>query len=308
MKTFSLMAAVLALGLALATGDADAAKRLGGGKSTGMQRQSTQVDKTPTATPAQTPASTAAAPGATNPAAAAAAAPKRSWMGPLAGLAAGLGLAALASHLGFGEELASMLMIGLAVMAVLAVVGLVMRKRAASQQPAMAGAGATTYGGLQTPTAQRGYDVSMPTSAPPVGGSMIGANLAPATPSAIPEGFDVAGFERNAKVQFIRLQAANDSGNLDDIRAFTTPEMFAELRMDIDDRHGAAQKTDVVTLRAEVLEVVEEGQQHIASVRFTGSTQDGTLGANPEAFDEVWHLTKPVQGQGGWLLSGIQQR
>lgn len=308
MKTFSLMAAVLALGLALATGDADAAKRLGGGKSTGMQRQSTQVDKTPTAAPAQTPASTAAAPGATNPAAAAAAAPKRSWMGPLAGLAAGLGLAALASHLGFGEELASMLMIGLAVMAVLAVVGLVMRKRAASQQPAMAGAGATTYGGLQTPTAQRGYDVSMPTSAPPVGGSMIGANLAPATPSAIPEGFDVAGFERNAKVQFIRLQAANDSGNLDDIRAFTTPEMFAELRMDIDDRRGAAQKTDVVTLRAEVLEVVEEGQQHIASVRFTGSTQDGTPGANPETFDEVWHLTKPVQGQGGWLLSGIQQR
>ena len=52
---------------------------------------------------------------------AAAAQPKRSWMGPLAGLAAGIGLAALASHFGFGEELASMLMIGLAVMAVVMV-------------------------------------------------------------------------------------------------------------------------------------------------------------------------------------------
>lgn len=308
MKTFSLMAAVLALGLTIATGDAEAAKRLGGGKSTGMQRQTTQVDKTPNATPAQTPpSSAAAAPGAANPAVAAtaAAAPKRSWLGPVAGLAAGLGLAALASHLGFGEELASMLLIGLAVMAVLAVVGMVMRKRAA-QQPAMAHAGAATaYSGLQTPPAQRGYDVSMPAQPAATSGSMIGANLAPATPSAIPEGFDVAGFERQAKVQFIRLQAANDSANLDDIRAFTTPEMFAELRMDIDERQGAAQKTDVVTLRAELLEVVEDSAQHIASVRFTGSTQEG--GAAPETFNEIWHLTKPANGAGGWLLSGIQQ-
>lgn len=308
MKTFSLIAAVLALGLTLATGDADAAKRLGAGKSTGMQRQTTQVDKTPNATPAQTPpSSAAAAPGAANPAAAAtaAAAPKRSWLGPVAGLAAGLGLAALASHLGFGEELASMLLIGLAVFAVLAVVGMVMRKRAA-QQPAMAHAGAATaYSGLQNTPAQRGYDVSMPASPASTSGSMIGANLAPAAPAAIPEGFDTAGFERNAKVQFIRLQAANDSNNLDDIRAFTTPEMFAELRMDIDERHGATQKTDVVTLRAELLEVVEENAQHIASVRFTGSTQE--TGAAPETFNEIWHLTKPVNGQGGWLLSGIQQ-
>ena len=64
--------------------------------------------------------------------------PKRSWMGPLAGLAAGLGLAALASHLGFGEELASMLMIGLLVMAVLVVIGLVMRRRTAAHESVMA--------------------------------------------------------------------------------------------------------------------------------------------------------------------------
>lgn len=308
MKTFSLMAAVLALGLSIATGDAEAAKRLGGGKSTGMQRQSTQVDKTPNATPAQTPpSSAAAAPGAANPAAAAtaAAAPKRSWMGPVAGLAAGLGLAALASHLGFGDELASMLLIGLAVFAVLAVVGMVMRKRAA-QQPAMAHAGATAgYSGLQNAPVQRGYGVSMPAGQTSGSGSVIGANLAPAASQAIPEGFDTAGFERNAKVQFIRLQAANDSCNLDDIRSFTTPEMFAELRMDIEERQGATQKTDVVTLRADLLEVLEEGGQHIASVRFTGSTQEADNA--PETFDEVWHLTKPVNGQGGWLLSGIQQ-
>lgn len=310
MKSFSLMAAVLALSLSLGVGDAEAAKRLGGGKTFGMQRQSTPVDRTPNATPAQTPPSnTAVAPASRNPAAPAptAATPKRSWMGPLAGLAAGLGLAALASHLGFGEELASMLLIGLAVMAVLAVVGMVMRKRAATQQPAMAG-GATAYSGLQTPPT-RGYGVSMPASSPAAGsaaGSMIGANLTATTTPAIPAGFDVAGFERNAKVQFIRLQAANDSANLEDIRSFTTPEMFAELRMDIDDRQGTSQHTDVTTLRATLLEVVQEGHQHIASVRFTGSTKEGAQAAE-EAFDEVWHLTKPVEGAGGWVLAGIQQ-
>ncbi|HNC20989.1 MAG TPA: Tim44 domain-containing protein, partial [Accumulibacter sp.] len=111
MKTFSMLTAVLALGCTLVLGDAEAAsKRFGGGQSTGMQRQSTMPDKAAVAPTQATGAVQAAQ-------------PKRSWMGPLAGLAAGLGLAALASHFGFGEELASMLMIGLLVMAVLVVIG-----------------------------------------------------------------------------------------------------------------------------------------------------------------------------------------
>jgi predicted lipid-binding transport protein (Tim44 family) len=27
----------------------------------------------------------------------------------------------------------------------------------------------------------------------------------------------------------------------------------------------------------------------------------------PAAFDEVWHLTKPASGKGGWVVAGIQQ-
>ena len=104
-KVLSLLAVVFAVGLSTAAMDAEAAKRMGSGKSIGMQRQATQ-DKAPSA-PTQ---SNAAAPAAG--AAGAAAAPSRSWMGPIAGLAAGLGIAALASHLGFGGELASMVMMG----------------------------------------------------------------------------------------------------------------------------------------------------------------------------------------------------
>jgi predicted lipid-binding transport protein (Tim44 family) len=289
---FSMMvAAVLAVGVVgLGAGDAEAKKRLGAGKSTGMERQ---MDAPKPAAPAaaQTPAAAgAAAPGA----AAAGAAARPSWMGPVAGLAAGLGLAALASYLGFGEELASLLLIGLLVFAVLLVVGFVMRKRALARQPALASAGAMNYRAQQPMPASRGYEVSMPAA---------GA----ATPSVnIPADFDVAGFVRNAKVYFIRLQAANDAGNLDDIRAFTTPEMFAELRMNIAERGTAAQETDVVGVEADVIDVTEEATRYVVSVHFTGQIreeQDGPV----ESFDEVWHLVKPREGKGGWLLAGIQQ-
>lgn len=303
MRMFSLVALVLAFGLSLGVTDADAAKRLGSGKSMGTQRQAT-ADKAPGATNAtQTPAPPAAA--------AAPAAPKRSWMGPLAGIAAGLGLAALASHFGFGEQLASMMMFGLIAMAIMVVIGLVMRKRAAAKQDAMGTAGGMQYAGAGiNPAPAKSYDVAMPASGAG-SGSMIGANLASGTGAdtqpvnKIPANFDAEGFARNAKVQFIRLQAANDASNLNDIRGFTTPEMFAELSMDITERRGALQQTEVVNLDASVLEVVEEGVNYVVSVRFIGSIRENQAAA--EAFNEVWHLVKPRDGSGGWILAGIEQ-
>ncbi|MEI6734142.1 MAG: Tim44-like domain-containing protein [Comamonadaceae bacterium] len=286
----SILTIVLTLGLFLAVGDAEAAKRLGGGNSSGMQRQSAPANKAPDAKAAQTPA----APAAT------AAQPKRSWMGPLAGLAAGLGLAALASHFGFGQELASMMMIGVAVMAALAVVGLIMRRRAAAQQPLAARIGGMQYAGTgidRAEAAPKSYDVSMP-------GSSIGSNLGAA--SRIPSDFDVAGFERNATVQFIRLQAANDARNLDDIREFTTPEMLAEFKLELATRGDAAQETEVVELDAKVIDMVDEGDRYVVSVHFTGMIRE-SKGTAPESFDETWHLVKSSAGKGGWVLAGIQQ-
>ncbi|RYF15107.1 MAG: Tim44 domain-containing protein [Comamonadaceae bacterium] len=302
-KTLGLMAVVLALGLGLGV-DAEA-RRLGGAKSGGMQRQNVT-------TPAQTPGTTGtpaqAAPVAGAPAAGAAAAGtaaaagKRSWMGPIAGLAAGLGLAALASHLGFGEAFANMMLIGLAVMAVLLVVGFVMRKQAAARMPAMAGAGA-------------GGGMARSGSPAPGGGSLIGSRIgsslgAPAAATAaagtIPAGFDTAAFERNASAQFMALQDANDAGDLARLRGYLTPEMFELVAADIAERGGATQKTEVFGLQARVLEVVEEPAQYVVSVRFTGSVREQP-GAMPEDLNEVWHLAKPRFGEGGWVIAGIQQ-
>jgi predicted lipid-binding transport protein (Tim44 family) len=299
MKTFSLLTAILAFALMLAIGDAEAAsKRFGAGKSSGMQRETT-AEKSLTTTPA--PASATSAAKAPSPAAAPQAQPKRSWMGPLAGLAAGLGLAALASHFGFGEELASMLMIGLLVMAVVMVIGFVMRRRAGTQQPAMAEAGGLQYAAVSAdghPPNRGAHELALPASSAAATGS--------STNSHIPEDFDAAGFVRNAKLSFIRLQAANDHRNLDDIREFTTPEMFAEIRMNIAERGDAEQETDVVTLNAEVVEVSEETNRYVVSVRFNGLIRDDK-DVTAEPIDEIWHMVKPRDGRSGWVLAGIQQ-
>lgn len=287
MKSFALMAAALVLGFTLTTGDAEAARRLGGGSSSGMQRQSIAPSKQ-TAAPTQQQAAPAAAPQAQ---------PKRSWMGPLAGLAAGLGLAALASHFGFGEGLANIMMIGLLVMGAVMLFGFLMRKKAASAQPSMQYANANAgYGG----NAPRQPDFI------PAGGSSYTPAANEASGGNIPAGFDVDGFVRNAKVNFIRLQAANDAGNLDDIREFTSPEMFAEIKLGMAERGAEKQETDVVQLNAEVVDVAEEASRYVVSVRFTGQIRE-EKNAAPEAFDEMWHMTKPRSGNGGWVLAGIQQ-
>lgn len=298
-KALALAVVVLSLGMTAAL-DAEA-KRLGGARSGGMQRQQVTQPATPPNTAGGAPAQAAPAAGAAAataaPAAAAGAAAKRSWAGPLAGLAAGLGLAALASYLGFGEALANIMLIALLAFAVMAVIGLVMRNRMARNgTPAMAGAGA----GGGTSSGSRAF-----------GGTRIGSGLgalapAHAAPGAIPADFDAAGFARNAMAQFTALQSANDARDLQRLKDYVTPEMFELVREDLEARGDQPQQTEVFGLNAQVVEVVEEADRYIVSVRFTGSVRE-QAGAVPEDLDEIWHLTKPRTGFGGWLVAGIQQ-
>jgi predicted lipid-binding transport protein (Tim44 family) len=276
-----LFAAFVGLGLVMA--DAEA-KRLGGGKSIGMQRDQVMKRDTAPAPPAQNMAAPA------KPAAAAPGGASR-WLGPIAGLAAGLGLAALMSHLGLGEEFASFLLLAL-------LIGggfLLFRMFRGRGQPS---GSPLQYAGVgrEPGTSPRPM---MPGSAP-------ASTAASGQAAAIPAGFDAEGFLRQAKVNFLRLQAANDAGNIEDIREFATPEMFAEIRLQMQERGPAKQQTDVVTLNAALLDVSEEGNRYLASVRFHGAIREAE-GAAPEPFDEVWHLAKPTDGSSGWMIAGIQQ-
>lgn len=277
MRQFLIGLFAIFVGFGLLAQDAEA-KRLGGSKSFGMQRSApAKQDAAPAPQRQPTDAAATAAPR------------KNSWIGPIAGLAAGLGLAALFSHLGLGEEMASFLMLALLVIATLMLFRFFMRRNAPA--PAMQYAGAPP-GAMNQGTAAS-FEPFRAASGSVDSGSF-------------PPGFDAAAFAREAKVNFLRLQAANDAGNLDDLRAFTTPQVFAELSMQLVERGEIAQKTDVEWLDAEVLECADEGNRHIASVHFSGQIRE-SAGGEATAFDETWHLVRPASGPGGWVIAGIQQ-
>lgn len=279
------------LGTGLAVGDAEAAK-VGGSRSMGAQRNITN------APPAATPPKQAqqAAPSNTPATAAQPQSGLSRWAPMLGGLAIGGLLGSMFAGNGFGGMLGSILMMALLAFAVFFVIRLFMRGRGAPQ-PAPA-TGPMQYSGLGNET------VAAP---PPSQSAGFEAQPVPSTVAAnIPAGFDAEGFLRQAKLSYIRMQTANDSGNIAELSEFATPEMYEALKADVDARGGAKQFTDVVTLNADLLEVATEGSTHWASVRFSGLVRE-VPGQAPASFEEVWNLSKPADGSSGWLLAGIQQ-
>ena len=335
MKLWLIGALVVAVAATSAPMDVQA-KRLAAGKSAGMQRNMparTAPDAVPAkpATPAQAQPGTPAAAAAAAPAAA----PKRNWMGPLAGLAAGLGIAALLSHFGMGGAAANFLMMALlAAGAVFLVMFLLRRFGPGARTPALAGAGlgagataGSNAGGAQVswPAQQRvepapldvqplqrtGFDTtpavaSLPAATPVESTAAAAPVDNGVTRAFVPAAFDSEGFARTAKMIFIRLQAANDTADLDDLKRFTTPELYASIRLDITDRGDAPQHTDVVKVETEVLDVANEADRQVVSVRFHGQLVE-EKGAAPTAFNEVWHLVKPHDDSRAWAIAGIEQ-
>ena len=309
MKTFAIWMLAAATTVTLAFSVTADAKRLGGGGSLGAQRQSIAPKPPATAPNAAAQPVMPAQPGAAlpaKPAVAPAAAPSgmSRWLGPIAGIAAGLGLAALLSHFGLPEGLGTFLLLALAAVAVVFVVRMLLARRTSAAAPMQyAGAGRDVGAAPPAPnSAATSWDV--PGKIEPVLSAAPAPVAAPAA-KAIPPGFDVAGFVKQAKMQYIRMQAAYDSGNRAALAELTTTEMLAEIEREIAGR-GAHVPTEVVTIDADVLEVTTEGRSHWASVRFTGLVrEDGDPMAKP--IDEVWNLAKPVDGSSGWVLAGIQQ-
>ena len=272
-----LMIALTCLSLFAATAEAG---RFGGGASIGKQRT-----MAPQQAPTSTPAAAPAAAGGMNPAPASAG---NRWLGPLAGLAIGAGLGAMFAGGGMGGAIGGIMMAMLAGFAVMFLISLFRQK----QQPMQ-------YAGSGTP-----YDQPQPTPQPAYGGSA--APVPSSGASSIPADFPVETFLRSAKTSFIRLQAANDRKDLNDIREYTTPEMFAEISMQISERDDAPQQTDVMSINGNLLSVANEGDYAIASVRFTGQLSENS--GSPDNIDEVWHVQMNLRDEKSvWLLAGIQQ-
>jgi predicted lipid-binding transport protein (Tim44 family) len=304
MKKFWAALMIAVLGVTVAVSGAEA-KRLGGGGSFG---KSSPTFSRPA--PMQNTNQAAAAPRPAQPAAPAPASP---WKGILGGALLGLGLGALLSHFGLGGAFASMigtlLMVALIAFAALMLFRLLARKQAGPQEPRPAYAG-PGYQDTGAPAAAQDNRPLARSMTPEIG-SNLGGGAAPVAgtstvATSVPADFDTAGFLRHAKSNFIRMQAAWDKADVNDIREFTTPEMYGELKMQLTERGATSNHTDVVSIDAELLGIETTQHEYLASVRFHGMIREAEHAA-AEPFSEVWVLTKPVSGQGGWLLAGLHQ-
>ncbi len=321
MKIWSIIfSAMLALTLSFAGLNAEA-KRLGGGGSFG--KQSSNVTQRQAAPPAAAPAAPVAATA------------KKPWGAGamLGGLAAGLGLAWLASSLGLGEAFGQIIMFGLLALVVMLVIGFVMRKfKGQGNGQGNGGQSASPFafqgaGGAASATTPKNYspeNVGNDASARPwesnnmvfdanaAGaantGSMIGSALGGSQSWGVPAGFDAEGFLKACKVNFLTLQDAWDRSDIQNLRAMMTDEMLGQIKVQLADREshtgGGSNKTDVVMLEAQLLGIEELSDVYMASVEFSGMIrEDASAGASP--FREVWNMTKPRNG-GGWLVAGVQ--
>jgi predicted lipid-binding transport protein (Tim44 family) len=273
MSKWLLAATIISLGGIMVATDVEA-RRFGGARNVGAQRNVT-------APPAQTPAKPAqqqATQGAQQGTQQAAPASSGSRWAPILG---GLALGGMLGYLFGGSGLMGILLIALLAIAAVVLVRALMQRRQEGSRPVQ-------FAGMRETV-----DIA-PARAP------SGAALTRTT--SIPAGFDASSFLRGAKMNFLKLQAANDAGRLEEIREFTTDELYDALKADF----GGRQHTEVGGLEADLLEVATEGDRHWASVRFSGTVREAP-GAAPEAFTEVWNLVKPADGSSGWLLAGIQQ-
>jgi predicted lipid-binding transport protein (Tim44 family) len=281
MKRFLMLLTVAVTCLSLFSTIAEA-KRFGGGSSFGKQRsaQPQRAQKAPAAAPAPTPA-----PAGGN-----------KWLGPLAGLAIGAGIMSMFAGGGLGglgSMLSSMLPALLIGGVLIFLISRFRKAQLANQQEDMQLAGAGTAYSNQPAN----FQSSNSSSAAPVSA---------AASANIPQDFPVDSFLRSAKASFIRLQAANDRKDIDDVREYTTPEVFAEIAMQMQERGTSVQKTDVLSIHAQLLEVVSEGDFSFASVHFSGELRenDGLI----DHVDEIWNLQRDLRDDKAvWLLAGIQQ-
>ncbi len=317
---------LLVVALTFTSLHAEASKRLGGGKSAGQQSNNVTQREAVKPAPASTPAQNAAPAGQPSPAAAPAAAaqPQRKpWGAMLGGLAAGLGLAWLASSLGMGEAFGQILMFGLIALAVMVVIGMIMRRR----QPQAANTSPYAFEGAGAPADPRtlpqynpnnvGNDASArpmdtdPTYQPTAArsGAIIGSSLSGNQTWGIPADFDSLSFINAAKQNFMTLQHAWDRSDVSTLRSMMTDTMLTEIKTQLAEREanasGQPNQTDVVMLDAQLLGIEEVGEFYMASVEFSGLIREEPS-AGPTPFREVWNMTKPKNGTSGWLVAGVQ--
>ncbi|MBV9576919.1 MAG: Tim44 domain-containing protein [Gammaproteobacteria bacterium] len=282
LRTFITMIVVCLVtwGLFIQTAEA---KRFGGGRSFGMSRSTSSFSHS------NAPSSFGQSYARPQPSLGQTPSTMSRWLGPIAGLVTGGLLASLFMKSGLGGGITSLLLLGGLFIGALFLISLFRnRLQPASQSANLYQDDRNNF--ARDSVAQFAQNNSFAATTPV---------------NQYPIGFDAQNFLRDAKVQFMRLQAAYDQKNLNDIREFTMPEIFAEIQLQLQERGNEENKTNVMSLEAELLNVENsEMQSAVASVRFTAMIQENNEAA--AQVKEIWHFKKEM-GRQHWLVAGIQQ-
>jgi predicted lipid-binding transport protein (Tim44 family) len=160
------------------------------------------------------------------------------------------------------------------------------------------------------PWERSGPGVDIGTAAGSQGGVIIEvpSNFGPVRD--VPAGFDVEGFLVASKSNFVALQEAWDRSDIGSLRAMMTDGMLDQIRLQLAEREqgspgASVALTEVLMLDAHLLGIEELDEAYLASVEFSGMLREEPAGA-AEPFRELWTITRPKAGAGGWLVAGVQ--
>lgn len=125
--------------------------------------------------------------------------------------------------------------------------------------------------------------------------------------SKVLPGFDEAEFLKGAKAAYARLQTSWDKRDMEDIRQFTTPEVWEEIRRQTSEDPTPG-RTEIVLINGSLQDVKRDGGRTVASVFFDVLLREGQADDVAKSVQELWHFSRDETVPGSfWRLEGIQQ-
>jgi predicted lipid-binding transport protein (Tim44 family) len=123
---------------------------------------------------------------------------------------------------------------------------------------------------------------------------------------SLPSGFNEEEFLNGARAMYIRLQESWDKRDIEDIRLFTSPEVFAEIQSQAKDDPRPS-KTELLLINLRLIEVRELEGQTIATVLFDVMMREDQDRVSNQV-RELWHFSRDsARPDSFWTLEGIQQ-